>query len=232
MADEEKRPSIFDLYAGESEPIELADDSGRTVTVKFRKRTEAQRREAIEYADTRKSRYLEVMAARRAEVAEGPFSQLTREQLIEAQVSFMEVQARAQGLDLFDDIEPEEGEMPETLEELETQRDERLKTWLDDRRAEFADRSEEQILAELVETAVQNEYAINTGFAHMEMTIVLTCVDAETGERVFENTDQLYQLQPEVLDMLRAKLNEFLMPENEKHARGLSNDPNSSRTSE
>jgi hypothetical protein len=233
MSDEAK-PTIFDLYAGESEPITLTDPSGRSVTVKFRKRTEAERRQAMDHANAQKGRYLEAMAERRQEMMAGPFSRLDKQGLVDARLAFMQVVARGQGLDLFDDLEPDDADpdAPETAEELDAQREERLQAHLDEQRKKLEVKTPEALLEELVGTAVQQEFDVNAGYAHMEKTISLTCLDADTDEPVFESVDQLHALHPEVLDVLLQKINEFLLPEKEKNARELASDPNSSRTTD
>jgi len=226
------KTTIFDLYAGESEPITLTDAEGRSVTVKFLKRNEAQRQEAVEYANSKRSKYLDVREERAKEVRLGRFSTLTQPQLVEARIAFMDAQVEVQGLDLFDDLEPGESDAPETIEDLEAQRKERKEKYLAERREELEALTKEEILEDMVQTAIEQEYTINGSVAHIRMTIVLTCVAAETNEHIFESIDQLNTLKPAAVAELHDKLNTFLLSENEKNSRRLANDPNSSRTTD
>jgi len=231
MADEENRPSIFDLYAKESDPIPISDGD-KEVLVKFTKRTERQRLAAEEYGRTRRQEFLEGIDARRKELRAGPFGKLTREQLVATLMAFRRSQVAAQGLDLFDDIDDESGETVETVEDMEKQRGERLEKYLEERKEELEELDQEALLDDLVETSLSNQLNIQTAFANMDMTIVLTCLSAESGEPLFASTDDFLGVQPEIIDMLRGKLNEFIAPETEKEARRLANDPNSSGTTD
>ncbi len=233
---EEKRVSIFELYARNSEPIKLVDNDGNSVDVYFTKRTEASRRHADDYSRQKNRAQLDNIAERKRELTDITYSGLDKSSLVEGLMVFKESQARIQGLDLFDNLSADEPDAPETAKEADELREERLQEWLKRHREKYEEQEEPALRVELAETQSFHEYSIKSSLDHLDMTIVETlhyCGENGTdGDRVFETIEQLEEVHPRLLGELHDKLRDFLAPEAEVNARRLANDPNLSTPAE
>jgi len=217
---------IFQLYRRESEPFEIGPDDLK-VKLKFVKRTEAQRRECEKYAREKMKEAGFSIADRKEEIKALVYGANSRDELIELLRVWVESHARAQGLDLFDNVEPNAPDAPQTQEELDEMREERLKAYVDKQIEKTKNKSDDEIRDELAEYHAHHEYGLEVMAHHIDMALVQMTFYADTGEKVFGSPDDLGKVQPETIRELRDKMEEFLTAEGEKAAREAANHPNS-----
>jgi len=227
MSDDDQT-TIFDLYRTESEHFEIKDGSGRSVKVKFLKRNEGQRRASGDYAREQTRELLEKRDQTILEMRALEGDRISREDLITVLCRIYEMRYKTQGLDLLDDVIPDEADdTPTTILARDQQRQERLAEKMEEERKDFESWDDEKIRGELTALNWSARYNL-AQHAHMtDMTIAQTCRYAESGEAVFSDVDKILELQEETIDDLRERMTAFLRAESESEARRLASDPNS-----
>jgi len=221
--------TIFDLYRAESEPFEIKDRRDRSVMVRFLKRNERQRRASGDYAREQTKDLLDSRDQTLQEMRAMEGDRIGREDLITTLCHIYRMRYQTQGLDLLDDVIPDEGDpdTPKTNEERDRQREQRLKEKMAEEREDFEGWDDEKLRGELNALNWSARYNLAQHAHVTDMTIAQTCVYAESGEHVFSGVDRIGDLQEEAIDDLRERLTEFMRAEHESEARRLASDPNS-----
>jgi hypothetical protein len=219
----EIRESLLSVMKEIEGPVEIKLDGGKVVRMWLKRRTEREHIDGVTQSEAVYNKTLsEVSKSSIEDQCRTRLESLEDEVLAKLATDWSSSELISIGVDLLDDLNPEDEETEE--KRLET-RAERYKQWQEDRFEEFKKKPREELVKLLLKRDIEIHARMRQSAELSDIAVAQCVVDSE-GNKVFDSVEAFQSLpHGRLIEEIRGHVQKFIAIENQKTVREVAESP-------